>query len=176
MIINVNYLQTSLLLRGRHYCGAVIIAPEWLLTAAHCVYAHDVSQFSVLLGSVYSLSSSHSGRLHLAHQQAMAAVAATSTPRTTTTTTTTSTTTPSPVTSSTVQPNTRAPTMSKEDNTPENQSEDLAPAGGGGNSSHGGGSTTPQYPPLMMVNVEKLIIHENFTRTDFFRNDIALVK
>ena len=32
------------------------------------------------------------------------------------------------------------------------------------------------YENLMLVNVEKFIVHENFTRTDFFRNDIALVK
>ncbi len=32
------------------------------------------------------------------------------------------------------------------------------------------------YENLLLVNVDRFIVHENFTRTDFFRNDIALVR
>lgn len=52
----------SLLLRGRHYCGAVIIDQDWLLTAAHCVYGHDPHQFTALIGSIFSVSASSSSR------------------------------------------------------------------------------------------------------------------
>lgn len=37
-------------------------------------------------------------------------------------------------------------------------------------------SATAGYENLLLVNVDRFIVHENFTRTDFFRNDIALVR
>lgn len=32
------------------------------------------------------------------------------------------------------------------------------------------------YQNLLLVNVDKIYIHQNFTRTEFFRNDIALLR
>uniref|UniRef100_A0A8C6MED7 Transmembrane serine protease 3a n=1 Tax=Nothobranchius furzeri TaxID=105023 RepID=A0A8C6MED7_NOTFU len=40
--------QVSLHLNNEHICGGSIIAPNWIVTAAHCVY--DLSQWTVFVG------------------------------------------------------------------------------------------------------------------------------
>jgi len=43
--------QILLMLSGQAMCGGTIIAPEWIVTAAHCVYGREWSgQFSVKVG------------------------------------------------------------------------------------------------------------------------------
>lgn len=139
--------QVSLLLRGRHYCGAVVIDPEWLLTAAHCVYGHEASSFSALLGSVFSLSSQHSGRGVHAHLAGSSAAHNASHAHH----------------NSTQNPDSEDSGFRESDPEEENEDEESSEYSTG-------------FEKLMLVKVSHLVVHENFTRTDFFRNDIALVK
>nr|CAD7396566.1 unnamed protein product [Timema cristinae] len=46
--------ELSMLNKGSHHCGAALISPVWILSAAHCVAAHDKRKLS-LLGGVTSL-------------------------------------------------------------------------------------------------------------------------
>uniref|UniRef100_A0A1B6MTN6 Peptidase S1 domain-containing protein n=1 Tax=Graphocephala atropunctata TaxID=36148 RepID=A0A1B6MTN6_9HEMI len=41
----------ALYYKGFFTCGATILSEEWILTAAHCVYNRDESEFSVLTGT-----------------------------------------------------------------------------------------------------------------------------
>ncbi|KAG8307133.1 serine-type endopeptidase activity protein [Homalodisca vitripennis] len=43
--------ECALYYRGYFTCGAAILSEEWILTAAHCVYDRDESEFSVLTGT-----------------------------------------------------------------------------------------------------------------------------
>lgn len=47
--------MASLQYNGQHFCGAALIAADWLLTAAHCVDASSPKPFQVVVG-VHSLS------------------------------------------------------------------------------------------------------------------------
>ncbi|KAJ8977367.1 hypothetical protein NQ317_007442 [Molorchus minor] len=52
--------QLALLLYNQHYCGAVIVAPKWALTAAHCV---DHGLYSTLAVRAGSSSKSSGGQV-----------------------------------------------------------------------------------------------------------------
>ncbi|KAG7305220.1 hypothetical protein JYU34_009259 [Plutella xylostella] len=53
--------QASLRRRGRPICGASVLTPQWLITAAHCLLSARPSELTVRLGSSWK---SHGGELY----------------------------------------------------------------------------------------------------------------
>nr|XP_027204509.1 putative uncharacterized protein DDB_G0277255 isoform X2 [Dermatophagoides pteronyssinus] len=255
--------MVSLLLRGRHYCGAVIIDNDWLLTAAHCVYGHDPHQFTALIGSIFSVSASSSSRKSSTTTTTAATISTSTTSSqlkssthhhplssssSSTSFTLSSTIKPPSSSSSTTNknfwnlfpplppPHQTISNVLKENNRTkeyfdiddddddddeyhhhrpintddlvivvEDTNEDYNNnnknfdnlnshhhhhvssvntnnASLNGLEKHHGSSTTTTTTKhsnnqnLRLIKIEQLIVHENFTRTEFFRNDIALIK
>ena len=42
--------QAALYYGERFICGASLVSPTWLITAAHCVYQRNINMFRVVLG------------------------------------------------------------------------------------------------------------------------------
>lgn len=130
----------------------MIIDAQHLLTAGHCLHGHEASAFTALLGSVYSLSSTYTGRgIHSGLSG-----------------------------SSSSNSNNKNETTSNlpndKDETEEAPSYSFAEGPTTKETTTNDASPSAGYENLVLVNVDRFIVHENFTRTDFFRNDIALVR
>ncbi|XP_031836638.1 trypsin-4-like [Nomia melanderi] len=51
--INQYPYQVSIHFNGKLICGGSIISPDWVLTAAHCVYGYNPSSFTIRTKSTY---------------------------------------------------------------------------------------------------------------------------
>lgn len=192
------------MLRGRHYCGAVIIDQDWLLTAAHCVYGHDAQQFTALLGSIFSVSSSATS------SKKSSTSIFTSSSTTTTSTQSPNTEHPIQVTKISLVPsqlssssmsfsssnsvwNFFPPSLSNNQSTEfldlgeevenDEYTENISNtnlyqtyANTNNNNTEHSSKVNSTDGNLLLLKIDHLIVHENFTRTEFFRNDIALIK
>nr|XP_020851310.1 serine protease 45-like [Phascolarctos cinereus] len=62
--------QASLWYKGKHWCGATLIQPEWIITAASCFrLSNDTWDYSVMIGSVYAYPTTRFMPTFLQHRE-----------------------------------------------------------------------------------------------------------